>query len=216
MMVTLTLGAGHIDRVIPDADSLLLQYRKDTGYDYLDYGPITPANKILPEDLAVTLLMNSRVGWRAFYSLQKHIQSIDLADLPAKPLENTSTDERILVAGLIAKLAQLPGITASVATKVLHKKRPALIPILDNQAIFGAYMYPKWWNKPARNDSVREGKIITTALEWIYYDLTRPENKEVWPSLSVIEPKRHRVELFDCVWWVYFRSKQPINRFIRA
>jgi hypothetical protein len=32
-----------------------------------------------------------------------------------------------------------PGFGASVATKTLHKKRPALIPVLDNMAIFGAY-----------------------------------------------------------------------------
>jgi hypothetical protein len=212
MMVTLTLGAGHIDRVIPDADILLQQYRKDTGYDYLDYEPITPADKILPEDLSVTLLMNSRVGWRSFHNLQKHIQTIDLADLPAKPLEHTSADERKIVAGLIARLAQLPGIAASVATKVLHKKRPALIPILDNQAIFGAYMNPDWPQKPAHNDSVRDGNIIATAMEWIYFDLTRPENKDVWASLNEIEPKRHRIELFDCVWWMYFRNKQPVRR----
>jgi putative NADH-flavin reductase len=38
-----------------------------------------------------------------------------------------------------------------VATKVLHKKRPKLKPILDNEAIFGAYMNPKWpesWHQP--------------------------------------------------------------------
>ena len=40
-------------------------------------------------------------------------------------------------------MAQWPGFAASVATKVLHKKRPGLIPVLDNQA-FGAYMNPNW------------------------------------------------------------------------
>jgi hypothetical protein len=41
-----------------------------------------------------------------------------------------------------------------VATKVLHKRRPKLIPILDNEAIFGAYMNPKWPEKLASTDSV--------------------------------------------------------------
>jgi hypothetical protein len=211
-MIELIVGASHIDRAIQDAEVLLREYRKDTGYDYLNYEPITPANKVLPEDLAVTLLMNSQVGWRAFHSLQRHVQTIDLVHIPDKPLEHTSAEDRRLVAGLITQMAQLPGIAASVATKVLHKKRPALIPILDNQAIFGAYMNPEWPQKSARSDTVRDGNRIATALEWINYDLNRPENLDVWAKLSAIEPKRYRIELFDCVWWMYFRLKQPVNR----
>jgi hypothetical protein len=210
-MVSLTMRVGQIELEIPDADSLLCKYRKDIGYDYLNYEPITPVNKILPEDLAITMFMNSQVGWRAFHSLQRHTQGIDLAQLPEMPLERTSAEERTFVAEFVTKLAQLPGIAASVATKLLHKKRPALIPILDNQAIFGAYMNPAWPKKPARNDSVRDGKRIAQALEWIYYDLIRPENMNVWPILSALEPKRHRIELFDCVWWEYFRKKQPLK-----
>ena len=199
-MSTLTFRAGHNDQKIANVEEFLYEYHRDTGYDYLNYEPITSINKILPEDLAVTLLMNSRVGWRAFHSIQRHIQDIDLAKLPQKPLELTSTGDRKLVAELITKLSQLPGIAASVATKVLHKKRPALIPILDNQAIFGAYMYPDWPKKPARNNTVRDGKLIATALEWIYFDITHQENEKVWPILSSLESKRHRIELFDCVW----------------
>jgi hypothetical protein len=33
---------------------------------------------------------------------------------------------------------RVAGFPRSVATEVLDKKRPALIPILDNEAIFGA------------------------------------------------------------------------------
>jgi hypothetical protein len=211
-VITLTIGAGHLDRDIPNADDLLRQYRKDTGYEYLDYEPITPADKILPEDLAVTLLMNSQVGWRAFQSLQKHGFSIELANLPIKPLEQTSVEERKQIASVIADLAQYPGFAASVATKVLHKKRPALIPILDNQAVFGAYMNPEWPQKPAIRDSIRDGNMIGLALDWIYYDLNRSENKNVWSSLSEIEPKRTGIELFDCVLWMYFREIQPVKR----
>ena len=42
------------------------------------------------------------------------------------------------MAAVIAHIANWPGFGASLATKVLHKRFPALIPILDNQAIFGA------------------------------------------------------------------------------
>jgi hypothetical protein len=207
-MVELILRPANLTCVILDADDLLVKYRTDPGYDYLNYEPITPADVIYPEDLAITLLMNSQVGRKAFQSIQKHNKSIDLTQLPEKPLENTSLDDRKLVAELITKLAQFPGIAASVATKLLHKKRPALIPILDNQAIFGAYMNPEWPKKPAHNDSVRDGKRIAEALEWIYLDLTRSENMNVWTILSALEPKRHRIEVFDCVWWEYFDEER--------
>jgi hypothetical protein len=72
-----TLGAGRIDRVLPDADELLNRYLTDIGLRYLDYRPIIPADRLVPEDSAVTILINSRVGWRAFESVQDHGDSIN-------------------------------------------------------------------------------------------------------------------------------------------
>ena len=87
-------------------------------------------------------------------------------------------------------MAQFPGFAASVATKVLHKKRPDLIPILDNQAIFGAYMNPEWPQKRAREDSIKDLGRICSALDWIAFDINRPENLAAWGSPHSIEPAR--------------------------
>ena len=208
--VVLALGAGHIEHLIRNADELLCQYRTDIGSFYLDYQPITPANKIAPDDIAVTLLINSQAGWKAFHSLQEHADEIDLASLPQKPLEHTSQIERRQIAALIAKMAQFPGFAASLTTKLLHKKRPDLIPILDNQAIFGAYMNPDWPRKKARTDSIKDESLICSALDWIAFDISRLENMAAWGDLLAIEPARSRIELFDSVWWMYFRSLQPV------
>ena len=54
----------------------------------------------------------------------------------------------------IAAVTGWEGFAASVATKVLHKKRPKLLPILDNEAIFGTYMNLKWPEKLASTDCV--------------------------------------------------------------
>jgi hypothetical protein len=210
--ISMTVGAGRIDRVIPDAVELLRQYRKDTGCYYLDYQPITAPDKIVPEDIAVTLLINSQVGWRAFHSLQEHGKPIDLSCLPEKPLEETSPEERRQISAVIATLAQLPGFAASGAKMAHKKKRPDLIPILDNQAIFGAYMNPDWPQKPALSDSIKSQDWICNALDWIAFDLTRPENTNVWGSLLTIEPSRTRIQLFDSIWWMYFRNIQPVAR----
>ncbi len=208
----LVLGAGHTDRLIPNADEYLRQYRYDTGCYYLDHVPNTPTECIVPEDLAVTLLVNSRASWRAFHSLQLYANTIKLAELPAKPLQETSATERTHVASVIAQMAALPGFAASVATKVLHKKRPDLIPVLDNQAIFGAYMNPHWPKSLARTESIKSVEWIFSALEWISYDITRRENDDIWPVLQAIEPARTRIQLFDSVWWMYFRQCQPVVR----
>jgi hypothetical protein len=207
----LTLGAGHIDRTIRNPDHLLQQYRQDTGAYYLDYQSTLPKDQLIPEDLAVTLLVNSQVKWQAFRSMQVLAPTIDLSQLPEKSLEETTEIEQRLVAEAIAAMAQWPGFAASVATKVLHKKRPYLIPILDNQAIFGAYLDPSWPEQRAWGDSVKSAERIFQALNWIAFDITRPENEAVWPQLLAIEPNRSRIQLFDSVWWMYFRTVQPVR-----
>ena len=210
--VRLVLGAGECDRIIENADELLQQYRQDTGCYYLDYQPITTQDRLYPEDLAVTLLINSQAGWRVFRSLELYSASIDLKSLPSKSLEQTTHDERALVRDLIVKMTAWPGFGASVATKVLHKKRPSLIPILDNQAVFGAYMNANWPGKPAQSDTVKDGGQILRALNLIAYDLNREENRLSWKTLQGIEPTRTLTQLFDSVWWMYFRNTQPVKK----
>jgi hypothetical protein len=209
--VRIILGAGKLDRSIDRADELLISHRSDDGLRYLDFQPVTPPDRLLPEDLAVTILINSRVGPAAFKSVQDSADSLDLSALPDRPLEQTSEDERQTVAEVAGSLARWPGFAASVATKVLHKKRPRLIPILDNQAIFGAYMNPRWPEQRSSTESIYAVARIREALDWIYVDLTRPENAGAWPHLEKLEPRRSRVELFDMVWWMEFRRIEPVT-----
>jgi hypothetical protein len=51
---------------------------------------------------------------------------------------------------------------------------------------------------------------INEALDWIAEDLTRPENALVWPHLQAREPTRSRIDLFDMIWWMYFRQVEPV------
>lgn len=158
----------------------------------------------------MTMLINSRVAGPAAAAVLRHGTSLDLASLADKPLELTTSDERDRLAELIARMTSWPWIGASLATKTLHKKRPRLIPILDNQAIFGAYMNPRWPEQRSSMDTIKKSSRIREALEWIAYDLARPENSGTWSSLSEIEPERTRIELFDCVWRIYFRQIEPV------
>jgi Family of unknown function (DUF6308) len=211
MVVDLIVGGGHIDRRLAAAHDLLVAYRADDGLRYLDWRPSTDPDRLMPEDLAVTILINSRVGSAAFKSAQDHGADLNLVQLPDMPLEETSADLRDQVAHLIAQVTHWDGFAASVATKVLHKKRPQLIPIPDNQAIFGAYMNPHWPQRRSATDSVSAETRIRDAVEWIWTDLTRLDNTGAWAALSAIEPVRSRIELFDMVWWEHFRQLEPVQ-----
>jgi Family of unknown function (DUF6308) len=212
--VDLTYGAGRIDRRVGDVERLLRDWRvkeADFGQLYLEHQPVTPRDRLVVEDLAATMLVNSRVAARAATSVHRNGATVDLPSLPNKALEETTDEERQLVAEVIGTMTSWPWVGASLATKTLHKKRPSLIPILDNQAIFGAYMNPLWPEKRSLMETIKTVPRIKEALDWIAQDITRSENEPVWPQLQALEPERSRIELFDMVWWMYFRDLEPVT-----
>ena len=204
--MNLIVGARHLDRTLDNAEQLLGEFlEKDLGRDYYSYSPITPPDCLYPEDLGITLILNSLAGSEAARSLMRSGSAINLSLLPNKSLEDTDEAERKLVAELITKVASLPGIAASVASKTVHKKRPQLVPVLDNQSIFGAYLNPYWPSDTSYPRSVKDFPRIKQAIDWIAFDLVREENKNVWPRLQVITPTHSLIEIFDMMWWMYFR-----------
>jgi hypothetical protein len=207
----LIFGAGECERRVAGVEHLLREWRvkeRDWGQLYLEYKPATPKDRLLVEDLAVTMLMNSRVAARAATSVCRNGAPLDLGSLPDRTLEETTEGERQAVAEVIGTVASWPGFGASVASKTLHKKRPALIPVLDNMAIFGAYMNPLWPQRSALADTVKAVPRIKEALDWITADLTRSENQPAWNRLQATEPERSGIELFDMVWWMYFSPRR--------
>jgi len=210
----LIYGAGKLDRRVEGVEKLLHEWRMreaDWGQLYLEFQPATPKDVLLVEDLAATMLINSRVAGQAAAAVYRNGSTLDLASWPDKPLEQTNADERRGLAELIGTMTTWPWVGASLATKTLHKKRPRLVPILDNQAIFGAYMNATWPKQRSSQETIKSTARIHEALEWIYADLTRPENAEAWSELAVVEPERTRIEIFDCAWWVYFRKLEPVT-----
>ena len=117
-----------------------------------------------------------QVAARTATSAYRNGATLDLGSLPDKALEETTGAERHAVADVIGRMASWPWLGASTASKTLHKKRPALIPVLDNMAIFGAYMNPNWPENPALADTIKAVPRIKEALDWITVDITCPEN----------------------------------------
>ena len=172
---------------------------------------MTRRDRLLVEDLAVTMLINSRVGHRLRSSVYRYGATLDLGSLPDKALEETTGAERHVVAEVTGRMASWPWVGASTVSKTLHKKRPALIRVLDNMAIFGAYMNPNRPERPALADTIKAVPRIREALDWITVDLTWPENEIVWMRLQEIAPERTRIELFNMVWWMHFGHVKPVS-----
>jgi hypothetical protein len=77
VVIDMILGAGQPDRTVSDADVLLGQHPAEDGLRYLNWQPSTDPNHLSPEDLAVTILINSRAGPAAFRSAQNHGHVLD-------------------------------------------------------------------------------------------------------------------------------------------
>ena len=178
----LIFGARNLDRRVSDVDQLLRDWRikeADFGQLYLEHQPATSQDRILVEDLAVTMLINSRVEARQAMGIIRNAQTLDLGALPQKKLAETTDAERQQLAELIHAMTNWPGFGASVATKLLHKKRPELIPVLDNMAIFGAYMNRLWPERAALADTIKAMPRIKEALDWIVFDITRAKTSRL-------------------------------------
>ena len=153
-------------RSVAGCEAKLRQFRSGyMGYSYVAYQPQTPVDTLLPEDLAVTLAFNSRATGKAFESLMEHSHELDLTAIPDKPLEDTTPEERAAVVRAIDQMTHWPGFRMSLATKTLHKKRPNLVPVLDNRAIVEAYLEPSWPAKRTTGQSWRGER--SCGLPWI-------------------------------------------------
>jgi hypothetical protein len=206
MMNALPLRLGQQQQhFIQDARTYCEDFQTDDdGRFYYDHKSKTSSDRVVVEDLGVTLLLNSRVGSRAAGSIRNADFIID--DLPDVPLVDASSEQIDHLADKIVSLAMRDGFGASVATKLLHKKRPHFVPVLDNQSISGAYLNPTWPNTQATAETVKQRDRIRSALLAVRSALQ--DNGASLAELQKDYPERTMIELFDMVWWMYFREQE--------
>ena len=80
----LVYGAGRLDRCVSGIDELLRARRdqeRDLGQLYLMHEPFTPPDSLLVEDLAATMLLNSRIAAGAATSAARHGPTVELGIL---------------------------------------------------------------------------------------------------------------------------------------
>ena len=129
----------HIDLpsgcTIPDPSERLAAFCS-AEYIYYDAIVSTEPNKIEPIDVLATVSVNSYVDRAAkVYGVHQGMRAACEPLLPAVPTDAGLLDLNLwrdVVRELLHASVQVRGVLLPVATKVLHRKRRHLIPMLDN------------------------------------------------------------------------------------
>jgi len=105
-------------------------------YEYYDGIPDSNPAKILPQDMLVTVAVNSFVtSAPKIRAVHRGLQSTCeefLAEIPAEASILDYDEECSQLHALLHAAIQPRGILVAVATKVLHRKRPHWLPMLDS------------------------------------------------------------------------------------
>ena len=144
---TVRLCAGTL--VVDQPDQVLLDYLDvRNGYAYPSYDQLVTngSAELVDGDLLAPALIGAHVDAGRFSLLREMLPALEaVADLPGVALEDADDDHVLCVAGLFGILDEPRyagrGIRGTIVSKVLHRKRPDLVPIYDSR-IFEAYTAP--------------------------------------------------------------------------
>ena len=146
-MATLRLCAGTLE--VQHADQVLLEYLDGrNGYAYPAYDTLVTngSAQLVDGDLLAPILIGAHVDAGRFALLKEMAPLLAaVADLPDVALEDADVDHIHCVAGIFGMLDEPKyagrGVRGTIVSKVLHRKRPDLVPIYDSR-IFEAYTAP--------------------------------------------------------------------------
>jgi hypothetical protein len=144
---SIKLCAGTLE--VEHPDEVLLDYVDvRNGYAYPAYDLlVTNGDPTLVDgDLLAPVLMGVHIDPGRFSLLREMMPALEaVADLPEVSLEDADDDHVMCVAGLFGILDEPRyagrGVRGTIVSKVLHRKRPDLVPIYDSR-IFEAYTAP--------------------------------------------------------------------------
>jgi hypothetical protein len=137
-----TLTVEHPDEVLLDYVDVR------NGYSYPAYDLLVTNGEptLVDGDLLAPVLMGVHIDAGRFSLLREMMPALEaVADLPEVSLEEADDDHVMCVAGLFGILDEPRyagrGVRGTIVSKVLHRKRPDLVPIYDSR-IFEAYTAP--------------------------------------------------------------------------
>lgn len=146
-MDSLRLCAGTLE--VEHPDQLLLDYLDArNGYAYPAYDRLVTngAARLVDGDLLAPTLIGTEVDRGRFLLLRELVPRLaGVADLPPVALQDADDVAVDAVADLFAVLDDAPyagrGVRGTILSKVLHRKRPDLVPLYDSR-IFECYTAP--------------------------------------------------------------------------
>lgn len=100
-----------------------------------------------------------------------------------------------------------------IASKMMHPKRREIVPVLDNQAIFGTFAHHTWqkWDSPMAVPTVKTATMVAPALELIFDAVSDEANAKCWKALEKAWPQYTRIQLFDQCWWACLRGGAAVR-----
>jgi hypothetical protein len=113
-------------------------YLRKSGYREYDSAPVEPDSELRASEASLCVWLNSRISGNDLAEIWKNRPQIEhaLRDVPNDVDLLGLSDSRFAdLADVILRVIRLTichRVKLSKATKILHKKRPLLIPILDN------------------------------------------------------------------------------------
>lgn len=125
----LDLPSGLVIEAIPEKLNGLFS----RWYEIYDAVHVARDSVLRPEEIALCIMMNSRMSGNTGLAVWEHRAAIEAA-LPHIPPEADLAAADVPWDGIQALLdpfQDIPRAKLGIATKILHKKRPGLIPMLD-------------------------------------------------------------------------------------
>jgi len=146
-MTPLRLCAGTLE--VEHPDQVLLDYLDPrNGYAYPSYDTLVTNGcaQLVDGDLLAPALMGVDLDRARFRLLRDMLPALEgVADLPPVALQDADDDHVLCVAGIFGMLDEPRyagrGVRGTIVSKVLHRKRPDLVPLYDSR-IFEAYTAP--------------------------------------------------------------------------
>ena len=137
-----TLQIEHPDEVLRD----YIDVRNGFAFPSYDRLVTNGAATLVDGDLLAPNLIGAEVDRGRFALLREMLPALQgVAELPQVPLEDADEATIAQVADLFAVLDQAPyagkGVRGTIISKVLHRKRPDLVPLYDSR-IFESYTAP--------------------------------------------------------------------------
>jgi hypothetical protein len=137
-----TLQVEHPDAVLLD----YVDVRNGFAFPSYDRLVTNGSAALVDGDLLAPSLIGAEVDRGRFALLREMLPALTgVADLPTVPIEEADDDAIGQVADLFAVLDEAPyagkGVRGTILSKVLHRKRPDLVPLYDSR-IFESYTAP--------------------------------------------------------------------------